>query len=180
MEPGRVLAEILRLSGGAPILVTLSGGNPALQRLEPLLDAGSAHDLTFALETQGSVAKDWFAKLHYLTLSPKPPSSGMDTDWARLADCIAAAEHADIALKLVVFDDADYAYAREARREFPLVPMYLQVGNHTPPQVSDDVDLAGIAERFTWLTGKVADDTWWDVTVLPQLHTIMWGNKRGV
>ena len=32
------------------------------------------------LETQGSIAQDWFAQLDVLTLSPKPPSSAMHTD----------------------------------------------------------------------------------------------------
>src|SRR6185312_11456913 len=70
-----ILAEVRRLAGEKPILVTLSGGNPAIQPLGELLDLGHASGYSFALETQGSVAQSWFADLDYLTLSPKPPSS---------------------------------------------------------------------------------------------------------
>ena len=38
----------------------------------------------FALETQGTVAKHWFQNLDVLVLSPKPPSSNMETGLERL------------------------------------------------------------------------------------------------
>jgi 7-carboxy-7-deazaguanine synthase len=74
MTPQAIVEGVLRLSGGAGILVTLSGGNPALHDLSELIETGHAKNLTFALDTQGSVARDWFAQLEYLILSPKGPS----------------------------------------------------------------------------------------------------------
>ncbi|MBV9468132.1 MAG: 4Fe-4S cluster-binding domain-containing protein, partial [Abitibacteriaceae bacterium] len=38
MTAEAILEEVARLSAGHPILITISGGNPALQPLEPLLD----------------------------------------------------------------------------------------------------------------------------------------------
>jgi 7-carboxy-7-deazaguanine synthase len=70
MTAEEILAKVLWLTGDKPILITLSGGNPALQPLEELIDLGHARGCTFALETQGSVAKSWFAKLDHLVLSP--------------------------------------------------------------------------------------------------------------
>lgn len=35
-------------------------------------------------------------------------------------------------------------------------------------------------ERLEWLVDKVTSDGWNQATVLPQLHTLVWGNKRGV
>jgi 7-carboxy-7-deazaguanine synthase len=35
-------------------------------------------------------------------------------------------------------------------------------------------------QRFRWLAGKVTADHWFAATVLPQLHVLAWGNKRGV
>ena len=75
MTTEEVFAKVQHLSGNKPILVTLSGGNPAIQPLGKLIDLGHTHGYTFAIETQGSVAQPWFAHLDYLTLSPKPPSS---------------------------------------------------------------------------------------------------------
>jgi len=137
MTTEAVMAEIERLAGG-PLTVSLSGGNPAIQDFGPLIAMGRARGYGFGLETQGSVARDWFADLDLLTLSPKPPSSAMDTDWALLDACIASAKTARIVLKIVVFDEGDYAYARDVAARYPALPVYLQPGNHTPPPPDDD------------------------------------------
>lgn len=178
-----VMAEVARLSGGTPLMVTLSGGNPAIQPLADLIRLGKSKGYGFAMETQGSVARDWFADLDMLVLSPKPPSSGMKTDWGVVAACAEAAGGADTVLKVVVFDEADYAFARDAARRLPDLPVYLQPGNHTPPPPEDDsavVDQAGIDARMRWLVDRVATDQWFKARVLPQLHVMLWGNRRGV
>src|SRR5712691_9280950 len=110
MSPEAVFVLIQRLSP-EPILVTLSGGNPAIQPLGALIDIGHHEGYTFCLETQGSVARPWMKKLDYLTISPKPPSSGMETRFDRLDQCVATPTA--VYLKVVVFDEADYAYAQE-------------------------------------------------------------------
>jgi 7-carboxy-7-deazaguanine synthase len=181
MNAEEILQRVFELSGG-PILVTLSGGNPALQPLEPLLDLGHEQGFSFALETQGSVVKEWFAKLDHLVLSPKPPSSAMETDWESLRNCIAAAATStQVVLKVVVFDDADYAYAREVQRRFSSVPIVLQVG--TMVASSSDAGANGkvdITQSTEWLLRRASLDRWFDVTILPQMHVLLWGNKRGV
>ena len=184
MSAKQVMARVSDLSGGTPLMVTLSGGNPAIQPLGPLIECGQAQGYSFAMETQGSVARDWFARLDTLVLSPKPPSSGMETDWDMLARCIAAGQGARrTVLKIVVFDEADYAWARATAARHPHLPLYLQPGNHTPPPPEDDtarVDLEGIEERMRWLVGRVTQDRWFAARVLPQLHVMLWGNRRGV
>ncbi|HKU95811.1 MAG TPA: 7-carboxy-7-deazaguanine synthase QueE [Vineibacter sp.] len=180
-----ILARVEQLTGGGPILVTLSGGNPATQPLGPLITTGRGRGHSFAMETQGSVARSWFAELDWLVLSPKPPSSGMPTDWNAVDACLAAAAGSPrLALKIVVFDAADYAYARQTAARYPALPVYLQVGNHTPaepnPAGRDGIDQQGLMARFRWLVDRVAADRWFDVIVLPQLHVLAWGNERGV
>ncbi len=183
MQAGEIMAEVARLSGGRPLLVTLSGGNPAIQPLAPLIEAGRARGYRFAMETQGSVARDWFAGLDMLVLSPKPPSSGMGVDWDMFDACLAAAKGAETVLKIVVFDEADYLWARQVAGRYPALPLVLQPGNHTPPPPGDDsavVDHEGIAARMRWLVGRVTADGWFAARVLPQLHVALWGNRRGV
>lgn len=181
-----IVARIDALTAGQPVLVTLSGGNPALQPLEPLIALGCRAGYCFALETQGSIARDWFAALDWLILSPKPPSSGMATDWVTFEACLAAAgETPRRALKIVVFDDADYAYARATAARFPSLPIYLQTGNPAPELGRDDpssaeADFDALRLRTRWLIERVASDRWFDATVLPQLHVLVWGNRRGV
>jgi len=184
MTVAEIWKDVTALSGNRPLMVSLSGGNPAIQPLGPLIRHGHAEGYRFALETQGSVARDWFAELDVLVLSPKPPSSAMATDWDRLADCIAAAgNRPQLALKIVVFDDADYAFARKAHERFPSLPVYLQPGNHTPPPPDEEdalIDMDGIMARMLWLVEKTTGDGWFDARVLPQLHVLLWGNRRGV
>jgi 7-carboxy-7-deazaguanine synthase len=184
MSTEAVWQKVSNLSGARPLMVSLSGGNPAIQPLGALIRRGQAEGYRFALETQGSVARDWFADLDVLVLSPKPPSSRMTTDWTALDDCIAAAQgKPQVVLKFVVFDEADYAYAKNAASRYRQLAVYLQPGNHTPPPPSHEdgkIDVAGIMTRLEWLIEKVTSDRWFDARVLPQLHVLLWGNKRGV
>jgi len=186
MTPAEIMARIDKLASNESVLVTLSGGNPALQPLAPLIELGHIKGHTFALETQGSVSAPWFTELDWLILSPKPPSSYMATDWDALDACInAARKRPSCALKIVVFDDADYGYARTVAARYPIVPVYLQVGNPGPLRsrgrsLPDDAEIDDLLARFRWLIGKVMADRWFTATVLPQLHVLAWGNKRGV
>lgn len=184
MSAEHIFARVQDLSRGKPLTVSLSGGNPALQNLGPLIALGTSHGYSFALETQGSVAQDWFSDLDVLTLSPKPPSSLMTCDETALAACIAAAKSKPrIVLKYIVFDEADYQFARRMAALYPAYPTYLQPGNHTPPgqdQIQGPLDMDGIMARMRWLVGRVVEDAWFEAVVLPQLHVLLWGNKRGV
>jgi 7-carboxy-7-deazaguanine synthase len=184
--PAEIMARVNELAGGQPVLVSLSGGNPALQPLDSLITLGRRDGHSFAMETQGSVSRAWFTDLDWLILSPKPPSSGMTTDWNALEACIAATKgQARCALKIVVFDEADYAFARAATARCPRLPIYLQVGNSAPLHAAakampDEVDFGELMGRLRWLVDRTVSDRWFDATVLPQLHVLAWGNKRGV
>jgi 7-carboxy-7-deazaguanine synthase len=138
------------------------------------------------MEMQGSVSQTWFADLDWLILSPKPPSSGMTTEWKALAACVTAARgQVRCALKIVVFDEADYRYARTVAERYPALPVYLQVGNSAPLHAAgktmpDEADFPDLLERLRWLADRAVTDRWFSATVLPQLHVLAWGNKRGV
>ncbi len=186
MTPAAIMARVNELAGGKPVLVSLSGGNPALQPLAPLITLGRESGHSFALETQGSIFQPWFAELDWLILSPKPPSAGMTVDWDAFEACLKAARgQPRCVLKIVVFDDADYSCAQALAAHYPALPVYLQVGNPAPLAVAggvvpDGADIDDLLQRFRWLAGKVTADRWFAATVLPQLHVLAWGNKRGV
>lgn len=180
MEPDAVWQQARDLSGGQPLTISISGGNPAIQDFAPVIALGRAEGYRFACETQGSIAKPWFADLDTLVLSPKPPSSGETVDWAAFADCVQAGQGArQTVMKIVIFDDADYAWAKDAHARHPDLPLYLQPGN---PEVDPDppVDPQALADRLLWLTEKTMADAWFAPRILPQLHVLIWGNKRGV
>ncbi|MFC5405216.1 7-carboxy-7-deazaguanine synthase QueE [Cohnella soli] len=181
-----VKAELLSEAGEAVFShVTLSGGNPALlPQLGQLVDLLREGGTTVALETQGSRWQDWFLNIDELTLSPKPPSSGMDTNWDVLDAIIEklrkARRHA-FSLKVVVFDNDDLRYASKVHHRYPDVPFFLQSGNDDVNERDADLLLRRLIFRYEWLVGTVTSSAEWsDVRVLPQLHAWLWGNKRGV
>ena len=180
MTSEQIWAEVKHLSGDTPLVISLSGGNPAIQDFSGLIALGKAEGYRFVCETQGSVAREWFSDLDTLVLSPKPPSSGETVDWALFEDCISAAKGApNIVVKIVIFDDIDYAWAKEASDRLPDLPLYLQPGN---PQVDPDTAVAveDVTDRLLWLVEKATADKWYRPRMLPQLHVLLWGNKRGV
>lgn len=181
MSAAQIIEKIEEHSQGHPILVTVSGGNPALQPLGELLELGQARGHRFSLETQGTKAPDWLGQLDFLTISPKPPSSGMKFDGEALRRCIETGQKegkAQVSLKVVVFDEADYEFARAVWREFPHVPFYLSVG--TEPVARAEGDDAQITRGIEWLIEKSARDGWNEAVILPQIHVLLWGQKRGV
>ncbi|WP_116472836.1 7-carboxy-7-deazaguanine synthase QueE [Zobellella maritima] len=184
MSAEAIMAEVRRLSGDKPLLITLSGGNPALQPLGGLLSLGQAQGYTFAMETQGSRAQDWFAKLDHLTLSPKPPSSAMAFNKERFDACLAAAgPQTRVSLKLVIADEEDYRWARALADQYPQLPLTLQPCNPAPatPEAPElETDTEALNARLRWLVDRVSEDAWYRARVLPQLHVLIWNNERGV
>lgn len=173
LEASRILARLAALDPACRRL-TLSGGNPALQDCGPLVAAAHAAGYTLHVETQGSRAPAWLAAADSVTISPKGPSSGMRPDWPGLAATLAVAR--DPELKVVIFDDADLQFAATVRERHPGVPFTLQLGN----RVGAD-DAASLLARQRDLSERVlADPAWGEVRVLPQLHVLLWGNRRGV
>jgi 7-carboxy-7-deazaguanine synthase len=186
MTASEILTRVNGLAANQGVLISLSGGNPALQPLDELCTLARLNGHSLAMETQGSVARSWFAKLDWLILSPKPPSSGMTSDWNALGACVeAAGVRPCCVLKIVIFDEVDYAYARTAASHYPNLKIYLQVGNPAPLVASgkpmpEAADLGELLKRLRWLASRTIADRWFNATVLPQLHVLAWGNKRGV
>jgi len=178
MSAVRILERVEELSGGFPTLITASGGNPALQPLGELLELGHARGHTFALETQGTRAPSWLRDVDYVTISPKPPSSGMHFVPEQLARCVEEAGEAQVSLKVVVFDEQDYEFARNVWKMFPALPFFLSVG--TSPSARSEGDMAGITTGIEWLIERASRDGWREATLLPQIHVLLWGQKRGV
>lgn len=178
--------ELHRLGGDRCSHVTISGGNPALlPQLSPLISLLRERGMTTAVETQGSRWQDWLMEIDEVTLSPKPPSSGMNTDWNVLDKMIhrlSSRPHPyAVSLKIVIFDDTDLAYARSVQQRYPEQKLFLQTGNPEVHSLDTEGQAAALLARYEWLIHRVMEDEQLnDVRVLPQLHTLVWGNKRGV
>ncbi len=173
LGPEEILQRLMRLDATCR-RVTLSGGNPALHDCADLVDTLHAATYRVHVETQGSRAPDWLGRVDAVTVSPKGPSSGMPPDWEGLRATLAVSRDPD--LKIVVFDDNDLTYAKKVHEKHPGIPLTLQVGNRVGQDTRED-----LLGRLDWLAHQVlADASLEDVRVLPQLHVLLWGNRRGV
>jgi len=208
--------ELTKLGTKGVDWVTISGGNPALvgETMSELIAKLHSEGFKVALETQGSIWQPWMVDINNLVLSPKPPSSGMNPDFIKLAEIIEKytasinsdnsndirdnnvnkditqnisndfinidnRPHRKLVLKVVIFDDEDFEYAKYLYGNFNDVPFYLQVGNTNIAEGDENLNV--VIERLEWLTQKlIEEESMSKASVLPQLHVLIWGNKRGV
>lgn len=182
------IVERLAALPKGPEWVTLSGGNPAMLKLDEFVRDLHRDWFKVAVETQGSIWREWLGEVDCLTISPKPPSSGMAAKTA--ADLPAFMHSASVvrvprsrdALKIVVFDEADFAWAVDVFEAWPTWPRFLSCGTDRPAADETDADtLLRLSDRYRWLCEAVASsERLRGVRVLPQLHVIAWSHARGV
>jgi 7-carboxy-7-deazaguanine synthase len=185
LDPTELYAELLELAGENFDHVTISGGNPALigQPMEDFIQLLHASDIKVGLETQGSRWQHWMYLVDDLTISPKPPSSKMGTDLYILDEFVSklSLNKRNFSLKIVIFDDEDFEFAKMINERYRHrdIPFYLSVGNIDP---KEDGDISSrLISSLDWLWEKVLESPEMNNALpLPQLHTIVWANKRGV
>lgn len=185
MQPEEIWNALTEQGGNRFGHVTISGGNPGLlPHLAGLVDLLHSANIKIALETQGSKWQSWFTDIDELTLSPKPPSSGMQTNFVTLdeiIDTLRQEQEGSFSLKVVIFDQDDFKYATDLHQRYADVELFLQVGNDDLKTMDDGKLLAHLLSKYEKLIDQVMEsDVLKDVRVLPQLHTYLWGNKRGV
>jgi 7-carboxy-7-deazaguanine synthase len=178
-----IIAALGRLAG-APRWVTISGGNPALHRLGPLVDGLHSCGYRVSVETQGSVWRSWLGDVDRLTVSPKPPSSGMANSRHQrqfvdfMHKALASPASNSLTLKIVCFDETDLRWAKQVRTGWPRAPLFLSAGTPVP---SPGPIRDAVGERYRWLCEEVAADAEFaDARVLPQLHVIAWEDRTAV
>ena len=167
--------------------VVLTGGNPCMYDftdvIKPCLDEG----LEFAVETQGDLYPTWMGYLRTVVLSPKAPSSGQPDVYDKvslyLEDILAMLPRV-VAIKIPVFSTEDMEFVRKYYNLIKSchsnndVRLYLSVGND---DVKEEGDISPrILAKYHELIDRVMESDMEDVYVLPQLHTLVWGNKAGV
>lgn len=189
------IIDRLNALAGKPGWVVLTGGNPALHELSGLVDALTQNDYLVSIETQGSKWKDWIWDCDSICISPKPPSSEMNTETveAQLEEFMHSLSAGPSAtryfLKIVVFDHSDYEWAKKIHKQYFFAPMYLSAGNDAGKTVGNPrrVDNRGTSQVRTdllnkalWLTNRVmVDPMMRDVRVQAQYHVLLWGNELG-
>lgn len=182
MQPEEIIQELQRTGQQFFSHVTISGGNPVLHKgIGSLVDLCHDQGWKVAVETQGSFWQDWLLDVDDITLSPKPPSSGMTTDFSKLDSIMGKLTEANASLKIVIFDEMDFQYAEQLHIRYPSVPFFLQVGNSDTATTDDPYLVSVLLRQYEWLIDLTARSAVMnDAKVLPQLHALVWGNKRGV
>jgi 7-carboxy-7-deazaguanine synthase len=177
MTTPEILAAVLALPPSP--WVTLTGGDPVMWDLEQLVCELAISNINVNVETEGFLWRDWLKYCPMVTVSPKPPSSGMEDklDVELLNKYIDECRR--ICIKVVVFDEIDYHWAIGLQRLLGGRSMHLSVGTHQ--KLGDTHTKELIMAQMTWLYEKVANDPLANnFVVLPQLHVLAWGTKQGV
>lgn len=147
--------------------VCITGGEPLIQMKEvellgkSLLDGGYG----IVLETSGHKMPPpvFWTDNSVISMDCKCPGSGMQD---RMDFSLFEKLRAQDQLKFVIRDEVDYEYAKEVLGKYDI----------RANVVFQPTDHAGL----TWLTQRVLDEKLSGVRVLPQLHKIIWGERRGV
>ncbi|XZF13655.1 7-carboxy-7-deazaguanine synthase QueE [Chitinophagaceae bacterium MMS25-I14] len=103
MTTGELVAEASKYPGR---IAVITGGEPALHKLDPLCDALHAAGFRTHIETSGSTLLS--GDLDWVTLSPKKFK-------APLADCLEQADE----LKVVVYNKSDFAWGEDHAAKVP-------------------------------------------------------------
>ena len=167
MEGGKdmTVPEIMEEIGSCRT-VCVTGGEPMIQKdILDLLDALIRADKKVVLETNGSIDLKDVPKDSRIMISMdiKCPSSGMQD---RMLDSNIGLLSEKDQLKFIIKDQTDFDYAVRYLKEHPA-------------RTNVIFGPVGGTEKLQWLVESVLENDV-DARVLPQLHKIIWGDKRGV
>ena len=169
--------------------VVLTGGNPCLYDFKQVIDILHNNNITVDIETQGSKMPDWLLDVDLLVISPKAPSSKQPDVYKTVNEYmnmkLLSSIKQKVAIKIPVFNEEDFEFAMKYyalvdyyREKGVDIDLYLSVGNTNTTETGD------ISKRvlsdYEKLINMVANSYMERVFILPQVHTLIWGNKQGV
>lgn len=167
--------------------VVLTGGNPCLYDFKEVIDILHNNNITVDIETQGSKMPDWLLDVDLLVISPKAPSSKQPDVYKTVNEYmkLLSSIRQKVAIKIPVFNEEDFEFAMKYyalvdyyREKGVDIDLYLSVGNTNTTEAGD------ISKRvlsdYEKLINMVANSYMQRVFILPQVHTLVWGNKQGV
>lgn len=178
---------------GSAKWVTLSGGNPCIHDLDTLVNELHSRGFKTAVETQGTLCPDWLDNCDVVTISPKGPGIGENTDFDVLDSFVEKIKAKLVNFKIVVFDQRDLEFVKlvHERYQYTGYPFYLSQGNPWPPGVRmPDTEMtfasldtvyvmAQIRQYKVLLEDIMTDPILSQMRFLPQWHTFLWGNEKG-
>lgn len=178
-------------------MVVLTGGEPLVQDIATLTQLCARLHLIkrkILVETNGTLYKESLIPLvNYWSVSPKLPSSGtlydidVLTKYLLLSSVLRAGKRAslrepNVYFKFVISTTDDLIACKDLFNKFidiewEGVPIIFQPDNYNCK------DINAYLEKLEWLVERVLEDIVWrdlGVRVIPQMHQMLWGKKRGV
>ena len=174
------VADVSALAAGARGAgrVVITGGEPLVQDIRPLVDAFEA-GTHVTVETSGTIFAD-IPGVALFSVSPKIGSSGYRPKPHVLRKYFASAP-GRLQLKFVIADARDLDEALAC-----VLELESDMPTGTPIVLQPESGGAGTGESYNAALRKIAeavlDEPRWlrfDVRVLPQLHYLMWGGAAG-
>ena len=183
--------------------ITLSGGNPCMWDITEFIDhfrtktisiPAQTRDVPYriALETQGTIWREWIHNCDKITVSPKGPGMGERFEQDKFDRFVyELVNHPGFTIKVVVFDqrDLDFASTLLERHPYMREKFFLSIGNENPPAPAARYnDEEETHQQFVMRTLKnmkillediMTDPRLASTRVLPQLHTLLWANETG-
>ena len=173
--------------------VTFTGGDPCLQdRLGDIIPRLNIDlNMRVAVETQGMFFPDWLLKTDVITFSPKGPSSGNVVDITDLIKWLGDSPPRTpykVCIKIVCFDQQDYAYALEVYNKIPpqhYDAFYFTAGTPQKKQQPYDkvMDVLAISQGLAHDMLKNSEQTIFNdkVHLGCQQHVLLWPDQdKGV
>lgn len=180
MNSEQIVTNLNMLGGMHPLLI-ISGGNPAMWDLHPLLDeleADPSREWEVAVETQGTFYNSWLSRVDRIIVSPKPPSSKMKTNFDMLGTFLHETRNVDTHLKIVTFDVADLEWAMSVQERFNIQELYISIGT-LPTDTRDDLlNRYRVAIQEAIQHYALSDAL--SFRISPQMHVLVWGHIQGV
>lgn len=172
--------------------VILTGGNPCIHDFEEFIDLCQENSLLVEVETQGGLYPEWLRSVDLITFSPKAPSAGNTVKDQRKSIIAWMSEGLipTCVIKIPVFDIDDINFAKETFKDFRKLKkelkldnkleFYLSVGNKNTTK--EGSISSTILDDYLKLIEYINQHSkgFEDVAILPQIHTLIWGNKGGV
>ena len=187
------IIEELSALGSPAEWLTITGGDPVMHDLTELVNEIGDSRVKVAIETEGYLFKSWLRDCTLIHVSPKGPSSGMlgtkydyDEMKMKIEPYAAIAGITEVILKVVIFTEEDYKFARQLHRDFPSLEMYLSIGTRlkTPSgsPITDEGTVKALILRDMqiWFEHMSRDSVMADCHIFPQLHVLAWGTRQGV
>lgn len=159
--------------------VVLTGGNPCLYDFTDVITGLHELGISVDVETQGSILPMWLKLVDNVVISPKAPSSGQIDVHDNIMDWVLNGGIPNTTIKIPVFNDEDFEFAKTFHHFTGFgIKLYLNVGNEDTLEQGDISNR--ILDKYRWLIDKTMDSNMQKVYVMPQVHTLVWGNKQGV